>query len=67
MSTIKFRLEIHGVVDTLEYPVPADGRLMLQLKEDIQEAIETTIPVEINAIKIVKVISKNDDEVRDYN
>lgn len=64
MSRVKFRVEIHGELDTEDYPIPADNRLSLQLKEDIQDAIESTISVTINQIKITGAGNRNAAEVR---
>jgi hypothetical protein len=61
MSRVKFKLEIHCQLDTDEYPVPSDGNLSLQLKEDVQEALESNIPVEVNSIKAIRTGIKNDE------
>lgn len=53
------------LLDTDEYAVPADGRLTLQLKEDVEEALESNISAEINFVKVTKVSVKNDVEDRD--
>lgn len=66
MSLIKVKAEIHFKADTDEYAVPADDNLSLQIKEDLQEAIESSLPFEINAIKVTRTGVKN-DQVRDYN
>lgn len=66
MAIVRFRLEIQGNLDTLDYPIPADGKLLFQLREEIQEAVETNLPIEINEIKIKRVAAHHDDyEVRD--
>lgn len=67
MSIIKAKIEIHVTIDTDEYPVPADGKLTLTLQDDVQEAIEGSVPVEINVIKITKTAGKIYEEVRDYD
>lgn len=64
MSKIRFKVEIHGTVDTDDYHVPADGRLALQLEEDVKDAVESSISIEINAIKATKISGKH-AEVRD--
>lgn len=62
---IRCKAELHLEVNTEDYPVPADGRITLQLKDDLKAAVEDNVPVQINQIKVIKVSQKNDDEVRD--
>lgn len=64
MAQVKFKVEITGVFDPDEYQMPADGNLTLQLKEDITEAIESSISVEVNTVKVTRGIIKNED--RDF-
>lgn len=65
MSELKYKLEVHITVDPLEYPIPADTNLALSLKEDIQEAIESAVCVEVNAVKIIKTGGKIKNETYD--
>lgn len=62
MPKIKFKAEIHGELDTLDYPTPADGRLTLNLRDDIENAIEDSVPVTINACKVTRTGGKKDDD-----
>lgn len=66
MSQVKGTVTILFKLDTEEYPVPADSNLSLQLKEDIQEAIESSVAIEINNINIKRTAIKN-DEIRDFD
>lgn len=66
MSQVKGQITIHFRLDTEDYPVPADANLSLQLKEDVQEAIEASVPIEINAIKVTRTAIKN-EEIRDFD
>lgn len=61
MSRVKFKLEIHGQLDTDDYAVPSDGNLSLQLKEDVLEALESNLSVEVNNIKVTRTGIKNDE------
>lgn len=61
MSLVKAKIEIHCKIDTDEYAIPADGNLSLQIKEDVQEAVESSLPFEINSIKITRTGVKNDE------
>lgn len=68
MSKIRCKVEIHIALDTDDYPIPADGLLSMQLKEDIQDAVESSISVEVQAIKVTGISAKNDklqDHLRD--
>lgn len=62
MSKTKAKIELHVQWDTDEYPTPADGRISLQLQEDIQDAVEGSMSIEINAIKITGISKKHDKE-----
>lgn len=65
MAQVKAKIEIHVKIDTDEYAIPADGNLSLQIKDDMREAIETSLPFEINVINVIKVTRtgiKNDAE-----
>lgn len=62
---IRIKVEAHMVLDTAEYPIPADGRLTLQLRDDIQEILETNIDATINTIKVTKTGQTNDEEAQD--
>lgn len=62
MAQVKAKIEIHVKIDTDEYAIPADGNLSLQIKDDMREAIETSLPFEINVIKVTRTGIKNDAE-----
>ena len=64
MSVLKCKVELLLEVDTEEYPIPADGKLLASLKEDVKDAIESTVAVSIENIKAVRVSFKH-DEIRD--
>lgn len=64
MSKIRGKIEVLFSVDTDEYPIPSDGRLMLQIREDVQEALESSMDITINNVKITGVVGKH-EEVRD--
>lgn len=66
MTVVRFKIEIHGKLDTDEFPIPADGNLSLQLKEEVRDAIESSISIEINNIKVTRSAVKN-EEVRDFD
>lgn len=59
MSSQKFKVEIHLQIDTEDWPPPADGQISLSLSEDIKDAIESTLPAEVNYIRAVKTGGKN--------
>lgn len=65
MSRIKVKIEIHATVDTDNYPLPADINLRASLKEDLREAIEGSIALELNHIKITGTGNRVNAEVRD--
>jgi hypothetical protein len=62
MSTKRYKVILHIEIDTLEFPIPADGKLSLSLKEEIQDAVESSVPVTLNSIQVLGV---NSAEVRD--
>lgn len=64
MAQVKFKAEISGVFDPDEYQMPADGNLTQQLKEDILEAIESSLSVEVNSVKVTRGSVKNEN--RDF-
>lgn len=66
MSKIRYKVEISVEVDTDEYPIPADNRLGLSVKDEIIDALEGTLPMQFNIIRVTKVGTK-DAEVRNYN
>lgn len=65
MSVVKFKVEVYIELDTDEYHVPVDGKLALSLQEDMQEAIENNLMVQVEQIKIIKIGGKLNAEVRD--
>lgn len=67
MSLVKFKIEIHGQLDTDDYPSPADGRLGLSIRDDVREAIESSVAVEINSIKVTGAGNKVNAEIRDQD
>lgn len=67
MSKFKYRVELHISFDEEDYPTPSDGNLGLQLKEDMIDAIESTVPVQINAIKITRTGKIKDAEPDNYD
>lgn len=66
MSKIRYKVEISVEVDTDEYPIPADNRLGLSVKDEIIDALEGTLPMQFSIIRVTKVGTK-DAEVRNYN
>lgn len=67
MSQVRGKIEIHFKLDTDEYPVPSDGNLSLSLREDVQEALEASLAIEINSVKVTRTGIKNDeDRDQDY-
>lgn len=63
---IRYKVEIPLEVDTDEFPVPADGRLSLSVKDEIRDILEGSIAATLGPIKITKVGTR-DAEVRDYD
>lgn len=66
MSKIRYKVELAISVDTDEYPVPADNRLGLSVKEEIIDALEGTLPMQFNIIRVTKIGTK-DAEVQAYD
>lgn len=62
MAQIKAKIEIHCKIDTDEYAIPADGNISLQIKEDVGDAIESSLPFEVNVIKVTRTGGKLNDE-----
>lgn len=65
MSIIKLKIEVHAEIDTDDYSVPADGRIILSLTEDITETLETNMPLIVKHAKITKTGIIKNEEVRD--
>lgn len=64
MAIIRGKLVILFTVDTDNYPIPADGRLMLQIKEDVQDILESNIDITVNKIIPTGAVGKH-EEIRD--
>lgn len=54
MSILRLRIDIIAELDKDNYTDPVDGKLVVSLQEDIQEALETKLPIEIESIKITR-------------
>lgn len=67
MAEIKGTITVLFKLDTEDYHVPVDGRLSLSLSDDIQEALETNLPLEIQNIKITGIKKEFDAEIRDQD
>lgn len=66
MSIIKLKIEAIAELDTDDYTVPTDGKIVLSLTEDIIETLESNLPLTNITAKITRTgIIKNDEEVRD--
>ena len=64
MSIIKYRVEVNVLLDTEEYPVPADGQIALSLKEEVSDLVESNLTVEVLNVKVTRTGGVN-AEVRD--
>lgn len=69
MATIRYKAEIFFEFEKEDYPTPADGNITVQLREELQDAISSSLAVEIDTIKLTKVRQPNDNDPRtqDYD
>lgn len=59
MSVVRLKIEVICEVDTEDYVVPADGKLVLSIQEDVEQALEANLSVAIDSIKVTRAGNNN--------